>query len=250
MFLTSEIPNSWVDLQDKVCKYLVQAGYHAETAKTIDTVRGKVEVDVYATAEDEMLKQFICECKYWDSAVPKEKIHAFRTVVQDSGSMFGIFISKSGYQSGAIEAASCSNVLLKDWNSFTDMISLKWYKNRLGKLFKIAGPLSIYTDPLDVPEEILKNEIDREKYKGLLHKYIHDYVTVQSMEMGDFKKESVDLDGHHFVDANSLLDYLEAVCSIAVKEFEDLFQNYPIDQWKFECLDHMGISILPDFING
>lgn len=73
MFLTSEIPTSWIDLQDKVCEYLVQAGYHAETAKTIDTVRGKVEVDVYATAEDEMLKQFICECKYWDSAVPKEK---------------------------------------------------------------------------------------------------------------------------------------------------------------------------------
>lgn len=146
MFLTSEIPTSWIDLQDRVCKYLVQAGCHAETAKTIDTVRGKVEVDVYATAEDEMLKQFICECKYWDSAVPKEKIHAFRTVVQDSGSMFGIFISKSGYQSGAIEAASCSNVLLKDWNSFIDMISLKWYKNRLRKLTKIAGPLSIYTD--------------------------------------------------------------------------------------------------------
>ena len=103
--------------------------------------------------------------------------------------MFGIFISKSGYQSGAIEAASCSNVLLKDWNSFTDMISLKWYKNRLRKLFKIAGPLSIYTDPLDVPEEIFKNEIDREKYKGLLHKYIRDYAAVQSMEMGDFKKK-------------------------------------------------------------
>lgn len=101
-----------------------------------------------------------------------------------------------------------------------------------------------------MPEEIFKNEIDREKYKGLLHKYIHDYVAVQSMEMGDFKKESVDLDSHHFVDANSLLDYLEAVCSIAVKEFEDLFQNYPIEQWKFECLDHMGISMLPDFING
>ena len=70
------------------------------------------------------------------------------------------------------------------------------------------------------------------------------------MEMGDFKKKSVDLDGHHFVDANSLLDYLEAVCSIAVKEFEDLFQNYPIEQWKLECLDHMGVSMLPDFING
>ena len=73
MFLTSEIPTSWIDLQDKVCEYLVQAGYHAETAKTIDTVRGKVEVDVYATAEDEMLKRFICECKYWEVQFQRKK---------------------------------------------------------------------------------------------------------------------------------------------------------------------------------
>lgn len=28
MRITNEIPESWQDLQDKVCKYLNQAGYH------------------------------------------------------------------------------------------------------------------------------------------------------------------------------------------------------------------------------
>ena len=103
--ITNEVPTSWKDLQDKVCKYLNQAGYHAVSPKTIKLVRGDVEVDVFVTAKEELLKQFICECKFWDTPVPKEKIHAFRTVVQDSGSMLGIFISKNGYQKGALEAA-------------------------------------------------------------------------------------------------------------------------------------------------
>lgn len=64
MRITNEIPESWQDLQDKVCKYLNRAGYHAETTKTIEMVRGKVEADVFATSDDELLKQFICECKY------------------------------------------------------------------------------------------------------------------------------------------------------------------------------------------
>lgn len=35
MRITNGIPESWQDLQDKVSKYLNQAGYHAETTKTI-----------------------------------------------------------------------------------------------------------------------------------------------------------------------------------------------------------------------
>lgn len=123
MTITNEVPTDWKDLQDKVCKYLNQASYHAESPKMIETVRGSVEVDVFVTSDDELLKQFVCECKYLDTPVPKEKIHAFRTVVQDSGSMLGLFISKNGFPKGAIEAASCSNVILKDWKGFLDLIA-------------------------------------------------------------------------------------------------------------------------------
>ena len=107
MKITSDIPSDWKDLQNKVCKFLNEAGYESESPKTIKTVRGDVEVDVFSISNDELIKQFICECKFWNTPVPKEKIHAFRTVVHDSGSMVGIFISKNGYQSGAYEAAYC-----------------------------------------------------------------------------------------------------------------------------------------------
>ena len=52
MKITNEIPKDWRHLQDLVCKYLNQAGYSAEVAKTINTVRGKVEVDVFVTAKN------------------------------------------------------------------------------------------------------------------------------------------------------------------------------------------------------
>ena len=95
MKITNEVPSDWKDLQNKVCKFLNEAGYDSESPKTIKTVRGDVEVDVFSISNDELIKQFICECKFWNTPVPKEKIHAFRTVVHDSGSMVGIFISKT-----------------------------------------------------------------------------------------------------------------------------------------------------------
>ena len=249
MKITNEIPKDWRHLQDLVCKYLNQAGYSAEVAKTINTVRGKVEVDVFVTAKNELLKQFICECKFWQTAVPKEKIHAFRMQVQDSGSMVGIFISTAGYQSGAIEAASCSNVLLKDWDGFIALIANQWLKRRLIHLKKVVGPLSIYTDPMDVPEEIFSVPDDAATYKEMAVKYMPVYIVAASLGMEVFDKESVELNGNLFEDFNSLFDYIENIAVSAISEFEQLFEKYPKEQWKFDCLDHMGIGMLRGILN-
>ena len=170
MRITNEIPESWQDLQDKVCKYLNQAGYHAETTKTIEMVRGKVEV----------------------------------------GSMLGIFISKTGYQKGAIEAAYCSNVLLKDWQGFIDMIAVKWLKNRFDEVMRIASPLATYTDVLDVPVEILSDE-DRALNEQLLKRYLPPYMIGRELQMGMHKEMYVDCDGTRFEDFNSLFNYLEDI---------------------------------------
>ena len=72
MKITNEIPRDWKDLQNKVCKFLNEAGYESESPKTIKTVRGDVEVDVFSVSNDELIKQFICECKFWNMPVSKE----------------------------------------------------------------------------------------------------------------------------------------------------------------------------------
>lgn len=249
MIITKEVPSSWQDLQDKVCKYLSQAGYKAETTKEIELVRGKAEVDVFATADDEMLKQFICECKYWEKPVPQEKIHAFRTVVHDSGSMFGIFISKNGYQKGAIEAAKCSNVILKDWEGFIDMISHKWLKKRFQNLLKISAPLSVYTNFLDVPLDKF-SEKAKCQWEKLQNKYIHHYMLIKSLEYG-FREPNkpVYVDGIRFDDFNSLFDYLESVINEGIKEFEELFSSNGIEGLKKDFSDKIAIqSYILDYL--
>lgn len=235
MKITNEIPNTWRDLQDKVCKYLNQAGFQAETTKTIDTVRGTVEVDVFATGNDEKLKQFICECKHWETPVPKEKIHAFRTVVQDTGSMLGIFISKSGYQKGAVEAAAYSNVLLKDWKGFLDLIAVQWLKTRFSEVVKLGYPLGVYTDSLDVPEQIFNDKVTAEDYKRLNIKYMQSYCSVKALEMGSFPVDRpLTVDGITFEDFNSFFNYIETMYRQGIEEYEKLFAHCPVEQWKLD----------------
>lgn len=240
MRVTNEVPSSWKDLQDKVCKYLKECGYHAESPKVIETVRGPVEVDVLATSDNEMLSQFICECKFWDTRVPQEKIHAFRTVVQDSGSMIGIFISKAGYQKGAMKAANCSNVLLKDWNGFINMIAKKWVKNRFRAVQKLGEPLGIYTNYLDVPIEKLTTEKAEHECIKLQDKYREPYFFARSLELGFHRPgEPVELDGFQFDDFCSLFDYLEKVYIQGVREFEGFFAKNPITDWNPDLDERM-----------
>lgn len=250
MRITNEVPSSWKDLQDIVCKYLNQCGYHAESPKTIDMVRGQVEVDVFATTDDELLRQFVCECKYWETPVPQEKIHAFRTVVQDSGSMLGIFISKMGYQSGAREAAYCSNVVLKDWDGFIDMIGAKWVKNRFRKVQRIGDPLGVYTDYLDVPIEKFNSETAKEECIRLQNKYMKPYFMSRALEMGLHRpEEPVEIDGIRFDYFNCLFDYLEQVFAQGIEEFEELFASNPVEDWKLNFSERMHYeSCITDYI--
>lgn len=240
MLITNEVPSSWKDLQDKVYKYLNQCGYRAESPKTIELVRGQVEVDVFATTDNELLRQFICECKFWDTPVPREKIHAFRTIVQDSGSMLGIFISKKGFQSGAREAAYCSNVVLKDWNGFIDMIATKWVKNRFREIQRLGDPLGIYTDYLDVPIEKFSTEAAKQECFRLQNKYIKPYFVARALELGMHRpEEPIVIDDIQFDYFNCLFDYLEEEFIQGVKEFEELFMNNPIEGWKLDYSDRM-----------
>lgn len=242
MKITNDIPKDWKDLQNKVCKLLNEAGYPSESPKEINTVRGTVEVDVISTSEDELIKQFICECKFWNTPIPKEKVHAFRTVVNDSGSMVGIFISKMGYQSGAYDAAYCSNVLLKDWDGFIKLIEKQWLKRQLPRIKKIVHPLSVYTDFLDVPFEKL-SEHEIEEFKKLNEKYMGVYIVCRNLKHDICVEEDIVVDGITFSAYDKMFEYFETVSLAATREYEEIFKNNPIDKWKLEAWEHMLLDL-------
>lgn len=243
MLLTSERPSNWIDLQNLVCKYLRQAGYEAESPKTINTVRGEVEVDVFASAKNELIRYFVCECKYWNTPVPKEKIHAFRTVVQDTGATLGIFISKEGYQSGAIEAAQYSNVVLKTWDSFLDMIRDQWLLRRLIAFKHTIHPLSVYTDFLDVPIDKLTPD-ERVEYEKITKSALSTYIFAASINQDLLSQQEIEYDGEHFCCCNDLLVFLEKKSMHAIQKYQDLFRNYTIDSYKFETGGYMLFPLM------
>jgi len=130
-------------LQHDVSTILRDCGYETDTEKTIETVRGKVEVDVFAIKKKAYTSTVLCECKYWNTAVPQTVIHAFRTVVEDSGASQGIIISKTGFQKGAFEAVAKSNLVLLTWQEFQDAFSLDYVHHVVDRNFKKGHELRI-----------------------------------------------------------------------------------------------------------
>jgi hypothetical protein len=120
-------PNTWTDLQSTVAGILREMGFKTSSPKKLKLARGTVEVDVFSvdmTTEPNIV--YICEAKYWNKNVPKTVVHAFRSVVSDSGANVRLIISKKGFQRGAQEAAEYSNIRLMTFEEFEKMFVDRW----------------------------------------------------------------------------------------------------------------------------
>lgn len=149
--INSNLPDSWQDLQNDVAQILNECGLVAGINKTIDTVRGSVAIDVFATDSSQTPAIInLCECKHWNSNVPKREVHAFRTIVNDYGANWGLIISKIGFQSGAYEVAQHTNLKLFNWIEFQSLFAERWYREyMLPKLNKETDPFLEYTEPIN-----------------------------------------------------------------------------------------------------
>lgn len=134
-------PSDWKQLQEFTATILSECGFDSEIEKTIETVRGKVEVDVYAERKAPFESKTICECKYWQSPVPQTIIHAFRTIINDAGASQGYIISKAGFQKGAYEAVDKSNVSILSWTEFQEKFKLEWLTHVIERNYKMGREL-------------------------------------------------------------------------------------------------------------
>lgn len=70
--------------------------------------------------------------------------------MQDTGAHFGTIISAKGFQSGSIEAAHKTNVLLITWVQFQQPFEERWYYRYLAPLIAdFADALISYTEPIN-----------------------------------------------------------------------------------------------------
>lgn len=102
---------AWRDYQEGAAAFFRSIGLSAETDKTIIGVRTSHDVDVLVKSQHYGFEiTWIVECKQWKSPVSKLHVLGLREIVADVGADREILLSEAGFQRGAKEAASLTNV--------------------------------------------------------------------------------------------------------------------------------------------
>jgi restriction system protein len=143
-------PGRWQDLEAQVAQILKECGYDVEVQKNVQLARGDVNVDVWADDHSSPQNIIAVECKHWATPATKNVVHGFRTVVGDSGANMGLIVSSAGFQKGAFEAATYSNVRLLNWSEFQRMFAARWFRQYMSPtLTDQTDILREYTEPVD-----------------------------------------------------------------------------------------------------
>ena len=171
--ITEKIPESWDELEKLVTEILNECGMQAQRQVTLTLPRGSVNVDVLAEETiDGIVHRTICECKNWRSNIPREVVHAFRTVMQETGAHRGYVISRVGFQTGAIDAAKATNIELVTFPEFQNIYFDKWINKKIWAIEKEIGSFNTYYEPIGPPGYgKLKDDQERAAYNAVFDKY-------------------------------------------------------------------------------
>lgn len=224
MNIYEDLPKNWKDLQIKVAELLTVVGYKCDVEKDIQTVRETINIDVFAANYKEIPTSVIlCECKYWDTAVPKTVIHSFRTAVSDFGANHGLIISKKGFQSGSYEAIKNTNILLFDWIEFQKYFLYKWI---VGQTLKTSVETKALYDYVNVGflvffKQELSNLNDKElaEYHSLSNEYFHYAFHGSNLEYKNLNTNEFDIDFF-----NALFDQAEKVFGVKFKSYCEYYE--------------------------
>jgi hypothetical protein len=103
----------WCEYQEAAASFFRRIGFSAEVDAPLTGARGKHKIDVLVSGRTRgVVFRWIVECKHWKSNVPKEKVMALMSIVQDVGADRGFLLSEKGFQSGAIRASRYTNITL------------------------------------------------------------------------------------------------------------------------------------------
>ncbi len=173
--ITSNAPESWEELEQTVTEILRECGMESDRNVHLKLPRGSVDIDVVAKeTNDGIQSTIVCECKNWKTNIPREIVHAFRTVMQEIGANQGYIVSKEGFQLGAYEAAEATNIRLVTFQQFQELFFAKWYKKRLWSIEHKISNFNVYYEPIGRPGfNLLDNDQEREAYLSVWNEYAY-----------------------------------------------------------------------------
>jgi hypothetical protein len=161
-------PSDWRELQESVSFILNSSGIKSEVGRKITTPRGELEVDVYGIDLQSVEKiKYIVECKNWSSPINQSVVHAFTTVMHETGGDIGFIISKSGSQSGAKSFVENTNIRLYTFGEFQNRY-LREFSTRFDVyIWSHLDPLTQYTEPINSKRERERGALDAQSKKSL-----------------------------------------------------------------------------------
>jgi len=112
----------WKEYQKQAAAFFTRLGLETNVELAVEGARGVHKVDVNVSGSYHGIDFYwIVECKAWKSNVPKEKVMALSSIVQDLGADRGFLLSEKGFQSGAIRAAQKTNITLTSLEDLSDL---------------------------------------------------------------------------------------------------------------------------------
>ena len=214
-----------------------ELGCQVEIGVKTQLVRGQKEIDVLAVdPQTYPPSKYSVECKLWNSSIPQEIVHAFRTVVADLGAHRGIIVSKAGFQSGSYEAAENTNIDLFTFEELQRVFFQRWKDAIPQRFMPYADAMFPYWDPTGgkrVPSHWAEDE--QQILRMLVDAY-HPFVLVGPSSMGRFGfrvrlpmvvptvDDSFSITGELTINTyRELSDFLDENKDIALNRFQRLF---------------------------
>jgi hypothetical protein len=153
--------SGWQQYQEEVANYLALLGFETKTNETISGARGRHKIDVTARYTKAGLSQlWIVECKFWNRAVPKEKVASLLWIINDVGADRGLFVTERGLQSGAIAAARHTNVTLVTFDELRASSADEFRTLRVRNIADQASDLLDRLDDLEIRRRPVQNYHD------------------------------------------------------------------------------------------
>lgn len=114
----------WKKFQEVTAQTFRQIGCDVNEDVSVEGARAKHDVDVLVSFDTHGFKvKWVLECKAWNTNIPKEKVMALKSIVEDVGADKGFIISKIGFQAGAIASAQSTNIELITLDELKQVIS-------------------------------------------------------------------------------------------------------------------------------
>jgi restriction system protein len=204
----------WKDYQEEAATFFRTLGLSAETDVRIQGTRTAHDVDVVVKSVHVGFDiTWLVECKHWKTPVSKLHVLGLRQIVIDLGADRGILLSEAGFQSGATEAASLTNVQLTSLAALRESTKYEIFAMRLRELFdRVEACSERYWDisKADRIDMGLRPDVGEDGYSGdqvivycrdvLFHSMRASYpITLESLQVLAYPNLKREFSGPHEV---------------------------------------------------